>query len=128
MQPFEIEWKCFMKVKNEFKARKLVRRMESALGLECENMTCHPYYKDDPCLKDGAVHEVHFLTRLPGESTFGEAVVKTLQLVHAVGYRWSVGYPGTVPTAEGEQFSFDGICNHARVTGVEWVSFVLCGK
>ncbi|WP_251407926.1 MULTISPECIES: hypothetical protein [Paenibacillus] len=106
-----------LRVKNEIKAKKLINQIESIIGQKVMNVSVERYWKDDELM------EANFVTHFTDDMTEAEATVVSLQLVHNLGYRWSVGYPGYVNVSGHDQpvWNFEGICNKTRITGVEWV-------
>jgi len=118
---FEISWRTYLRVKNEIKATKLIKQIEIAIGQKVLEVSVERYWKDDGLM------EANFVTHFTDDMNESEATVLSLQLVHNLGYRWSVGYPGHIKVTGHDQavWSFEGVCNHTRITGVEWVLFNL---
>jgi hypothetical protein len=118
---FKIEWTVLLNCKNEVKANKLLKRLEQATNLHIQNKKFEQYWKDKSLIK------TDFRTLYANEMNVEEAIFITLQIVNNVGTMWSVYSPQNFTNNETEEsvWSFEGICDSPKITGIDWVQIVM---
>ncbi|WP_240416794.1 hypothetical protein [Paenibacillus periandrae] len=117
---FQIKWHLFLRVKNEIKADKLLKQFENATHLQIKEKT---YGR----LEDKSLFEAKFVTEYIDNMEINQAVFITLLLVNSIGTCWSVYSPkeGKDPWTNEIVWSFEGISNSPKITGITWGQFVL---
>jgi hypothetical protein len=120
----ELTWHVFLRVKNDAKARLLLSRIETCLGMPVKLLECKRYWKDPE------LYDVSFGTKLDIASTdVTDAVYQTLVLAGRLGHGWEAQAPRTYDNGE---FEFSGVrssqCSNFSVSGLKWASFSLSNR
>lgn len=115
---FQISWHVFLKVKNEFKAMRLLKQLEDNIEQKLINI------KIEPSWKDKSLIDARFVTQYDKEMDIESAVFDVLLRTNEVSCNWLISKPRNNSTEE-IVWSFEGISNGSRITGIEWIMFIL---
>jgi hypothetical protein len=115
---FQISWLVFLKVKNEFKAMKLLKQFEGSINQQLLNINLKPSNKDSSLI------DATFNTQYEFGMEIEKAVFDVLQRVNKLSYSWSVYSPSNISNEE-IVWTFEGFSNSSRITGIEWIQFIL---
>ncbi len=77
-----------------------------------------------PSLKERTLIEATFATQYQVEMEIERAVFDVLQRVNSLSYSWSVHSPTNISNEE-IVWAFEGHCNNSKITGIEWIQFIL---
>ncbi len=93
-----IKWHAFLRVANERKVAKILRRFGEASGHEMVLESCERYWKDT------SLFDVRFFTSLQSNS-IADAIFRTLGICEKLIPRWTVSAPSTYSD---ERWEFNG--------------------
>jgi hypothetical protein len=112
---FEIRWTAFLRVNSEKKAKKVLHRINEAIGSQIEVIECGKYWKDQSLFK--AYFRIGLVC-----SEIADAVFETLQICRNLASHWTVSTPSEY---KDERWEFNGFTHEVSLTSVESMDFHL---